>query len=181
MSWDFDEEFGPAEFAAYEWAYWHEVTPQPTLRRQKILVPLDRSLYGTQRVLEVAQGLLGPEGEGILLHVIPPSNGTMGHTGFISARQKEKHERVRAINYLNYFAERLNSRPGQWRGEVVVSRSVAEGIADTAARENVDLITMYTHGRKGLARWIKGSVAERVRECAQTEVRIVKAPELAVA
>lgn len=181
MRWEFDEEFGPVEFAAYEWAYWHEDNPEPDDRLQKILVPLDRSLKGTQRVLEVAQGLLKPDGEGILLHVIPPCNATMGGTGFITAGEKEKHERMRAINYLNYFAERLNSRPGHWRGEVIVARSVAEGIADTAAREDVDLITMYTHGRTGLARWIKGSVAERVRQYAQTEVRIVRPPELAAA
>ncbi len=181
LCWEFEEEYGPGEFAAYEWASRHEDVAHPDFRRQKILVPVDRSLKGTQRVLEVAQDLLTAEGEGILLHVIPPSYATMGSTGFVSASLNEKHERQRAISYLNYFAERLNSRSGQWRGEVVVSRSVADGIAETAARENVDLITMYTHGRKGLARWMKGSVAERVREYAHTDVRIVKPIELAAA
>lgn len=179
--WDFDEEFGQTEFAAYEWDYWHQEIQQPDERRQKILVPLDRSLKGAQRVLEVAQGLLKPDGEGILLQVIPPSNSRMGSTGFVSAAQLEKNERIRAINYLNYFAERLNSRPGQWRGEVVVSRSVAKSIADTAARENVDLIAIYTHGRRGMAKWLKGSVSERVSQYAQTEVRIVRPRDLAVA
>ena len=37
---------------------------------------------------------------------------------------------------------------------------------------------MYTHDRKGLAKLIKGSIAEKVKERATTEVRVVRPREL---
>ena len=181
MRWDFEEEYGSTEFAAYEWTYWHETGEPLDGRPDKILVPLDRSLRGANRVLEIAEGLLRPGGEGILLHVIPPASPKVGGMGFILSSELEKHERSRAATYLSYFAERLNSDRCRWRGEVVVAKSVAEGIAEVASKENVDLIAMYTHSRKGLAKWLKGSVAERVRRYASTEVRIVRAAEFAPA
>ena len=181
MRWNFEEEYGSAEFAAYEWTYWHESGEPLDDRPEKILVPLDRSLKGANRVLEIAEGLLKPGGEGILLHVIPPSSPRIVDLGYVPARELEKHERSRAATYLNYFAERLNSDRCRWRGEVVVARSVADGIAEVAARENVDLVAMYTHNRNGLTKWLKGSVSDRVRRYVSTEVRIVRAAEFAPA
>ena len=58
--------------------------------------------------------------------------------------------------------------------------SVAQGIADFAAREEVDLIAMYTHDRKGLAKLIRGSIAEKVQERGLVAVRVFKPKELIV-
>jgi nucleotide-binding universal stress UspA family protein len=69
---------------------------------------------------------------------------------------------------------------GRWRCAVVVADSVAQGIADFAAREEVDLIAMYTHDRKGLAKLIRGNITEKVQRRALMEVQVFKAEELVV-
>ena len=58
------------------------------------------------------------------------------------------------------------------------SDSVVEGIVYFAVREKTDLVLMYTHNRRGLAKMIRGSVAEKVQQRAPTEVRAVKSQEL---
>ena len=62
---------------------------------------------------------------------------------------------------------------------VVVSKSVAECIANYASQEGVDLIAMYTHGRTGLAKLLKGSVTANVKQQASVEVRSFGSSELA--
>jgi nucleotide-binding universal stress UspA family protein len=45
---------------------------------------------------------------------------------------------------------------------------------DYAAREDIDLIVMSSHGRSGISRWVYGSVAEKVLRgvcCATMVVR----------
>ena len=48
-------------------------------------------------------------------------------------------------------------------------------ILDVARRENVDLIVMGTHGRRGLPRALLGSVADRVLRAATVPVLVVHA------
>ena len=45
---------------------------------------------------------------------------------------------------------------------VVLNANAAVGICDYAAKEEVDLIVLSTHGRTGLSHMLIGSVAERV-------------------
>ena len=170
--------FGEVKSALPHWSYLMEVGNTAPKAPNRILVPLDRSIKGADGVLAIAQDLLGPEGEGILLHVIPPGEAKTVGLRFVSAKQAENENRSLGMGFMKYFANRLNKVSGQWRCEVVVSRSVPEGIADTAAREEVDLIAMYTHDRKGLARMFKGSVTDKVKERAPTEVRVVRPYEL---
>ena len=176
---EFEGELDPVQTSIGQWFYWVRVADTQHKVHRKILVPLDGSIKSAEGVLGVVQELLDPEGEAVLLHVIPPSVTKMVGSGFMSGSQVEKRERSRAMGYLNYFADRPNKGPGRWRCEVAVSSSVPEGIADTAVQEEVDLIAMYTHDRKGLAKLIKGSIAEKVKERATTEVRVVRPRELA--
>jgi nucleotide-binding universal stress UspA family protein len=52
----------------------------------------------------------------------------------------------------------------------------ATAIVDAAESENVDLIVMATHGRRGLTRLLMGSVAEAVVRRAKCPVLTVKQP-----
>ena len=175
---EFEREFDPVQTGLGEWFYWIQSAETRNKTYQKILVPLDGSVKSAEGVLGVVQGLLDPEGVAVLLHVIPPSGTKMVGSRFKSGSQVEKHERSKAMGYLKYFADRQSEGPGRWRCEVTVSASVANGIADFARREEVDLIAMYTHGRTGLAKLIKGSIAEKVQGCAVTEVRVVTPREV---
>jgi nucleotide-binding universal stress UspA family protein len=90
----------------------------------------------------------------------------------VSSSEREEAECVKAIDYLREVIHRLRESPGQWRCEAIVWKSVPEGIASFAARERVEVIAMYTHDRKGLAKLIRGSVAEKVKEMATIEVKV---------
>lgn len=55
----------------------------------------------------------------------------------------------------------------------------APGIAilEAAERDGIDLIAMATHGRRGLQRWLKGSVTEHVLRHATVPLLVVRAAE----
>ena len=55
-----------------------------------------------------------------------------------------------------------------------MASSVAAGIRETAIREDVDVIAMSTHDRRGLSKLIKGSVCEKVKELVPHQVRVCK-------
>ena len=122
----------------------------------KILVPFDHSPE-SESILPIVQELLFKGGDGILLHIVSPDTPGV-FDSIVDASQQ--------------VVNRLAEAPGRWRFEVAVSDSVADEIVETAAREQVDLIAMYTHDRKGLAKLSQGSTAEEVRERATTEVQI---------
>ena len=77
------------------------------------------------------------------------------------------------MGFLKYFADQQNEGRGRWRCEVSVSASVANGIAEFANREEVDLIAMSAQARTALARLIKRSIPEKVQEYASSEVQIL--------
>jgi len=45
-------------------------------------------------------------------------------------------------------------------------------------REGVDIVAMYTHDRKGIAKLIKKSIAEKVQKSGPVEVRVLRPREL---
>jgi CRP-like cAMP-binding protein len=92
--------------------------------------------------------------------------------------QREEAERERMLSYMRGVLDRVGGPPGRRRCEVVVSKSVVDGIIDFASREKVDLIAMYTHDRTGLARLVRGSVAEKVRRTLPIEVQLFRPREL---
>lgn len=54
------------------------------------------------------------------------------------------------------------------------ARSIPDGVIDYADDTQADLIVLYTHGRKGLAHLLTGSVAEDVLNHAKTPVLIMR-------
>ncbi len=145
---------------------------------QKVLVPLDGS-QESEKVIGSIQVLLDPQTEVILLKVIPPMSGQRLGQVVVTANEREEAERSKEVGYLRGVVHRFGAQPDQYRCEVVVSKSVAEGITNLAAQEEIDLIAMYTHDRKGIARLIKGSIAAKVEKGAGTEVRVFRPRELA--
>lgn len=144
---------------------------------KRILVPLDLS-EESESILPSAQELLSPDGVGILVHIIPPGK-TKSMGGFVLlGSEQEEDQRAKAMVHLRGIANKTGPGADRWRFEVYVSSSVPDGIADIARREEADLIVMYTHERNGLSKLIKGSIAEKVRKRAATEVRLFRSREL---
>jgi nucleotide-binding universal stress UspA family protein len=144
---------------------------------RKVLIPLDGSREA-ELVIPKIQPELTEETEVILLKIIPPLKGeTLGQIT-VTSSEREEAERVKVIDYLREAIQRLGGSPGQWRCEATVWKSVAEGIASFAEQEEVEVIAMYTHDRKGLAKLIKGSIAEKVQRRAPIEVKVFRPQEL---
>jgi nucleotide-binding universal stress UspA family protein len=59
--------------------------------------------------------------------------------------------------------------------EILIGRP-ADRLADYADNNNVDLILMATHGRSGVSRWVRGSVADRILRAASVPVLMIRAP-----
>ena len=129
----------------------------------KILVPLDKSSEA-EDVLPMAQELLNPEGEGILLHVIPRCKSRESNNDPGSIQSRKQVRRNKTMGYLLCARSYLVETMGRWRCEVVVADSVAEGIASFAMREGVDIVAMYTHDRKGIAKLIKKASPRRSKK-----------------
>lgn len=143
----------------------------------KILVPLDKSPEA-EGVLPMAQELLSPEGEGILLHVVPRCKSRESDYESGSVHLREQVHRNKAIGYLLCARSYLIEALGRWRCEVVIADSVAEGIASFAVKEGVDLVAMYTHDRKAMAKLIRKSIAEKVQKSGAADVRVLRPREL---
>ena len=145
---------------------------------QKVLVPLDDS-EDSRSVVKALSGLVAEDGEAILLHVIPPGR-TRETGGFkVLGTQMEEEARDRALVHLNRLSSELSESSIKSSCAVVVSKGVAECIGDYASREGVDLIAMYTSGRTGLAKLLKGSVTANVKKRVSVEVQAFGASELA--
>ena len=145
---------------------------------QKVLVPVEDS-EDSRSVIKALSALVAEDGEAILLNVIPPRR-TRQTQGFnVLASQQEEEERGRAMVHLNRLSGELSEASIKSSCAVVVSSSVPECIANFASQEGADLIAMYTHGRTGLAKMLKGSVAADVKKRASVEVLAYEASELA--
>ena len=142
----------------------------------KILLAIDDSKFSeaaTQALLERPQS---KDTEVRVLHVVEPAGlylaGEMGAqvpdlSGVWEARLEQAKELVART------AERLRG------AGLKVSTSVEEGdpkarILDCAAAWSADLIVVGSHGRKGLNRFLLGSVSEAVARHARCSVEIVR-------
>ena len=145
---------------------------------QKVLVPLDDS-EDSRSVVKALSGLVAEDGEAILLNVIPPGRTRSTGEFTVLAAQMEEEERDRAMVHLNRLSGELSEVSIKSSSAVVVSKSVAECIANFASQQGADLIAMYTHGRTGLAKLLKGSVTADVKHRASVEVLGLESSELA--
>ncbi|MYC30272.1 MAG: cyclic nucleotide-binding domain-containing protein [Chloroflexi bacterium] len=144
---------------------------------QKILIPLDGSKEA-EDVFPLVKGEVAEDGEVILAQIVAPARTQKIGEHIILASQQEETDRAEAMGYLRSLVRQQDSDRDNWRLQVEIASSVADGILYLAERESVDLIAMYTHDRKLLARHIKRSIAREVQRRAATEVRIFGTREL---
>lgn len=84
-------------------------------------------------------------------------------------------KKKQAEKYLHRIAKRFGESGVKVRIEVLCWPP-ADSIASYAAKNDVDLIIMSSHGRSGVSRWAHGSVAERVFRASCVPVLMIKAP-----
>jgi nucleotide-binding universal stress UspA family protein len=146
---------------------------------KKVLVPISDT-DNSRSVIKALSGLVAEDGEAILLHVISPVK-TKGHGDFaVPGAQAEEDKRSRALIILNRLVDELKEASISATCTVVVSDSVPGCIVNYADTNGVDLIAMYTHGRKGIAKLLKSSTTSDVRTHTRIEVQGFASPELAL-
>lgn len=136
----------------------------------RVMVPLDGSPFAELALPKAIELLSGPRATLILVRA---AHATM-RPGVdpIDAQVIVVRE---AESYLAAVAARLGDQ-----GLTRVVRSVwycsaAKAIVDAARLRSVDLIVMSTHGRSGLQRAFRGSVAEAVLRGTRTPILLVQA------
>lgn len=119
----------------------------------RIVVPLDGSELSERIGIHVRRLLKRSDGEVVLVRVLPPETirGDKGTGAALDAARAD----------LDRIVAALESEGAKARGEVLVG-DPADRIVTFAREERASLVAMSTHGRTGLARWIRGSTAERV-------------------
>jgi len=142
----------------------------------KILIAIDDSKFSEAAVLSVV-ARPGPPGTEIkVLHVLEPPSILMG-------RQMTAHdpEFESVWQALQEQAEALVAKvTAQLQGAGLnVTPALAEGdpksrIIDVAGEWHADLIVLGSHGRRGLGRFLMGSVSEAVVHHAHCSVEIVR-------
>ena len=91
-----------------------------------------------------------------------------------STRIIEENRKSRATAYLENVARRLNFGGVETKIEVIFGR-VADSLADYTEANDVNLIIIATHGRSGISRWVRGSIADRVLRFSRVPVLMVQA------
>lgn len=137
----------------------------------KILVPLDGSELA-DGILKHVERLLGKEpAQVVLLRVLPPPGQAEEIPGQFEL------ERKAATAHLETVKLRLE--------EVGAKVTTVQREGDPAAEilfaveeHKPDLVAMSSHGRSGVMRWIRGSVAERVLRSSPAPVLLITAKGL---
>ena len=149
------------------------LNPQVACAFNRIVVPLDGSTLAEQilpRVLELARL---EEAEVILLNVLVPHTYSQKEVVDPSLPWWDKDISLAQV-YLSYVATRLRHRGLTVTTDIVISEKVASAIGDFASREKADLIAIATHGRGGVARMVRGSVADAIMHSAKISMLVFK-------
>lgn len=136
-----------------------------------------------QATLDTASALAGAfQAKVTLLYVgapLPPGAGIDFSDELKTTLQRAEVARVEAFEtQLEQHAARLRDAGLTVETRVVVEPGLAaNSICRIAESVNADQIVIASHGRKGVRRFLLGSVAERVAHLAKCPVMLVKASE----
>jgi nucleotide-binding universal stress UspA family protein len=144
----------------------------------KILLAVDDSRFSDAALEAVIAQAPPRDTEVMVLHVVepitlaPPPQMSSSYAPELEARVKEGQELVeRQVQKLHAAGFKAHGavETGDIRGKIL----------DAAAELGADLIVLGSHGRKGVQRFLLGSVAENVARHAQCSVEIVRIPNQA--
>ncbi len=142
---------------------------------KSILVPLDGSPL-SERALPWAFDLAEKySAQIILLRVgILPDVWSLQDPPEIDTRLDELE--TQCMKYLLQVESRLQDRKVPVKAEYCVGNA-SQRIVERSQQPDCSLIVMNSHGRDGLARWMIGSVAEKVSRHASCPVLLIRKPE----
>ncbi len=141
---------------------------------RKILVPLDGSKTA-EGVLPHAKALAYSEGaELVLLTVAANLAMDFAFSDPALAVRAEQDQEERSKTYMAEVEKELKFA-GFRVSTLLRIGAVADIILEVAEETQADVIAMSTHGRTGPARWLLGSVADRVVRNSKVPVLLIRA------
>ena len=142
-----------------------------------ILAPLDGSEIG-ESALPAVEELAVKTGATVhLLHVIPAHSVIAGKSRSDELSKLVEIEIKTGDEYIGNIAERLEKRNIKTVSKIRHG-DPANVIVDYAGEKNVSLIAMSTHGRSGIARWVLGSVADKVLHETEKPMWLVRSSKM---
>lgn len=162
---------------------------QSQIRPARVMIALDGSSLAEsviQPAIELSIALSAPfPGALHLVHVLPSSNNfDYGQEDAVATARR--HDVQEARIYLHELQKRLlGENPDLYvMTSLAISMDVAQtllSIAETGEGEGMnatasasDIIALATHGRSGAARWVMGSVTERILGATRLPLLIVR-------
>jgi nucleotide-binding universal stress UspA family protein len=145
---------------------------------KRIVVPLDGSTLAEQILPLVLELAKLEEAEITLLNVLIPQSYSQKEIVDPSLPWWDK-DISHAQSYLFRIAGRLRRSRVAVTTDIVIGENVASAIGDFASREKADLIAIATHGRGGLARMLRGSVADAVMHSSRLSMLVFKPDQVA--
>jgi len=142
---------------------------------ERILIALDGSPRAEQILSQITRILKREDSELLLLRVvdIPEHAGGMELARALDIPALRRAEREEAQKYVHDLARRLAAKGAKVHGRIAEGPA-AQTILETARAEGATLIAMTTHGRTGVARWLMGSVAEKVARASDVPLLLVR-------
>ena len=138
------------------------------LKRKSVLIPIDFSDLSYQ-ALEPAKELVEDISSLKLIHVLAPLHPADPAAMWDTVSDDDRKQKVRLFS-----REKLSELGyGTLHIEVVIGDATSK-IVDYAQTIDADLIIMPSHGRKGVSRFLLGSVAEQVVRLSHCPVLILK-------
>ncbi len=138
------------------------------MKADKILVPVDFS-ESSDAALNLATVLARDTGATLLIVHVETVPLTTGGGEYIYAIPEPPTQEL--LERLNKVVPKDPDIPVVHR---LLAGDPADAIIRTAEADNVDMIVMGTHGRRGITRLLMGSVAEAVVRRAECPVMILK-------
>lgn len=153
------------------------LNPQLVEPFKRIVVPLDGSTLAEQILPRVLQLAKLEEAEITLLTILVPQSYSQREIVDPSLPWWDKDISLAQV-YLSHVATRLRHKGVTVTTDIVIAENVASAIGDFASREKADLIAIATHGRGGLARMLRGSVADAIMQSGRRSMLVFK-PDMA--
>jgi len=151
---------------------------------KKIMVPLDGSVLAECVLPHVDGFVSGCQVETVVFvrvveptHysvISPTANPQFSKTLQENAKMMEEDEKSSAETYLKGVVSRVKQGGLTYKTEVLVG-AVADRLVDYVDANGIELVLIATHGRSGISRWVRGSIADRGLRSSSAPVLMVRA------
>ena len=143
----------------------------------KILVTTDGSTFSDQAIQTIAETIRPQGNEVLVLEIVEPALYTpppQMAPGYIPEQAEVLKEQMQLAAKTTAQAAEALGKAGFKADTRVIQCEIRSGILDVAADWKPDLIVLGSHGRRGVEKFLLGSVAESIARHARCSVLIVR-------